>query len=140
MAISKIKAEFSSDIKDVWDLVVSPQNYSWRSDIDKVTVTKPNEEFIEYTKDGYSTTFTITALEPLKRYEFDVENNNIIGHWVGVFSYENGKTTIDFTEYITSKKLILKPFVGAYLKKMQAAYIADLRKALDSQPKVNMGQ
>ncbi len=52
------------------------------------------------------------------------------GHWVGLFSYEDEKTTVDFTEDITVKKAIMKPFVGMYLKKQQARYIADLKKAL----------
>jgi len=47
-----------------------------------------------------------------------------------LFSDENGKTTVDFTEDVTAKKLVMKPFVGMYLKKQQAAYIADLKKAL----------
>ena len=39
-------------------------------------------QFIEYTKEGYPTTFTITAVEPYKRWEFDMENSNMKGHWV----------------------------------------------------------
>ena len=66
----------------------------------------------------------------MKRYEFDMDNKNIHGHWVGLFSYVNEETIIDFTEDVTAKKLMLKPFVGAYLKKQQAIYLADLKKAL----------
>ena len=39
-------------------------------------------------------------------------------------------TEIDFTEEVTAKKLLLKPFVKGYLKKQQERYIADLKKAL----------
>ena len=59
-----------------------------------------------------------------------MDNENMHGHWVGLFSCGNGETTIDFTENVTVKKLFLKPFVGAYLKKQQAAYVDDLKKAL----------
>ena len=37
-------------------------------------------QFVEYTKGGYATTFTVTASEPQKRWEFDMENSNMKGH------------------------------------------------------------
>lgn len=130
MAVSNIKAEFSADVKKVWEIVTSLENYSWRSDLDRIEVVGQGEEFLEYTKEGYSTRFVITAFEPCKRYEFDMENNNMRGHWTGIFLYENGVTTIDFTENVEAKKNFMKPFVKGYLRKQQAAYIEDLRKAL----------
>ena len=42
-------------------------------------------QFIEYTKDGFSTTFTITAVEPYMHWEFDMENSNMRA-WIGVFT------------------------------------------------------
>lgn len=130
MAVSNIKAEFLTDVKKVWEIVTSLEEYSWRSDLDRIEVSGQGKEFIEFTKDGYSTRFVITAFEPYKRYEFDMENDNMKGHWTGIFSYENGVTMIDFTENVEAKKLIMKPFVKGYLKKQQTAYIEDLRKAL----------
>lgn len=59
-----------------------------------------------------------------------MENSNMKGHWTGIFSEAEGQTIIDFTEDVTAKKLIMKPFVKAYLKKQQEQYISDLRKAL----------
>lgn len=59
-----------------------------------------------------------------------MENDNMQGHWTGVFSYNEGVTVIEFTENVTAKKLIMKPFVGTYLKKQQTKYIQDLRNAL----------
>lgn len=66
MAISKIKAVFQSDIKDVWDIVTSLKNYQWRSDLSSIEIIS-DTQFIEYTKDGYVTTFTITYTELFKR-------------------------------------------------------------------------
>lgn len=129
MAISNVKAVFQSDIQRVWEVVTSLENYSWRSDLSKIEVINENQ-FIEYTKDGYSTTFTITNVQPYKRWEFDMENSNIKGHWTGIFTEKNGGTEIDFSEDVTAKKIIMKPFVKSYLKKQQALYISDLRKAL----------
>lgn len=129
MAISNMKVTFQCDIQKVWDIVTSLENYSWRSDLDRIEVIDKSK-FVEYTKEGYDTTFTITNTEPCRRWEFDMENDNMSGHWIGVFTYENGKTTIDFTEDVTAKKLLMKPFVKAYLKKQQSDYAADLEKEL----------
>lgn len=93
-------------------------------------MTEQGKRFVEYTKEGYPTNFTITAFQPYKRYEFDMENDNMSGHWTGIFSIEKDKVCIDFTENVTAKKLLMKPFVGMYLKKQQAAYLRDLKKAL----------
>ena len=129
MAITKMKAVFQNDIKDVWNMVTSLDNYQWRSDISKIEVIS-EKQYVEYTQDGYATTFTITATTPLKRWEFDMENSNMTGHWTGLFSTENGNTEIEFTEEVTAKKLMMKPFVKAYLKRQQRQYVMDLRNAL----------
>ena len=129
MAISNIKAVFQSDIQKVWEVVTSLKNYSWRSDLSKIEIINENQ-FIEYTKDGYPTTFTITRVDPYKRWEFDMENSNMKGHWMGVFTEKGSNTEIDFTEEVTAKKVIMKPFVKSYLKKQQEQYISDLKKTL----------
>lgn len=129
MAISNRKAIFHCEVQKVWDVVTSLTEYGWRSDIDKIEVLSETD-FVEYTKDGYATTFTITAAEPWQRWEFDMENDNIKGHWTGLFFQEDGKTTVDFTEDVTAKKAWMKPFVKGYLKKQQARYMEDLKKVL----------
>lgn len=129
MATVNAKVIFACNIQVVWDVVTSLENTAWRSDLDRVE--KINEkQFVEYTKSGYPTTFTITAEEVLERWEFDMENGNMTGHWTGIFSQKNGQTEIDFTEEVIAKKTIMKPFVKSYIKKQQETYIKDLRKAL----------
>ncbi|WP_310603984.1 SRPBCC family protein [Anaerosporobacter sp.] len=131
MAISTIKASLACEIEEVWNTVTSLENYSWRSDLSKIEVLENGNKFVEYTKEGYATNFTVTVSESPKRWEFDMENDNMKGHWIGVFSYQDGITIVDFTENVTAKKFIMKPFVGMYLKKQQNTYINDLRKALE---------
>lgn len=130
MAISNIKADLSCSIQKVWDIVTSIENFQWRSDLSKIEVIN-EKQFIEYAKDGYVTTFTITAMDPCKRWEFDMENSNMKGHWTGLFLETESGTQIDFTEEVEAKKIFLKPFVRTYLKKQQEQYIVDLRKALE---------
>jgi hypothetical protein len=133
MALTSIKTEFCDSLEKVWNVVTSLEEYSWRSDLSKIEVLEAGRKFAEYTKDGYATNFTITHFEPMNRYEFDMDNENIKGHWIGIFTYANGKTVIEFTEDVSAKKLIMKPFVGMYLKKQQAAYVEDLMKVLSQQ-------
>ena len=59
-----------------------------------------------------------------------MENDNMYGHWTGIFSSRDGITEIDFTEDVTPKKFFMKPFIKAFLKKQQSLYIEDLKKAL----------
>ena len=131
MAVSEIKAVFPINVQKVWNIVTSLENYQWRSDLSRVEV-RNETQFIEYTKDGFSTIFTITVSESYKRWEFDMENSNLSGHLSGVFTEKDGQTEIVFTENVTAKKLIMKPFVKAFLKKQQNQYVADLKKALQS--------
>lgn len=131
MTTSNIKEIIDSDIRRVWETILSVEKYSqWRSDLSKTEVIN-EKQFVEYTKDGFPTIFTITVLEPYKRWEFDIENSNIKGHWIGVFTPKGNKTQIDFTECVTVKKIIMRLFVKLYLRKQQSRFIMDLKKALD---------
>ncbi len=130
MAAANIKAVISSDINRVWDIVYDVENYSkWRSDLSR-TERLNERQFVEYTKDGYATTFTVTVTEPCRRWEFDMENSNMKGHWVGVFTPIGDKTEVEFTENVTAKKFFMKPFVKGFLKKQQERFAADLQRAV----------
>ena len=136
MAISNISAIINDDVHKVWDIVYEVDKYSlWRSDLSKTEIIN-EKEFIEYTKDGYATTFSTTAVEFYKRWEFDMENSNMTGHWIGVFTAKGDETQIDFTEDVKSKKWFMKPFVKIYLKKQQEQFILDLKKELKKQNSV----
>ena len=131
MATSNIKALISGELSKVWELVLNVENYgAWRSDLSKTEVIS-DKQFIEYTKDGYPTTFTVTLVEPYRRWEFDMENSNMTGHWIGGFTDKGNETEIDFMECVEAKKWPMKPFVKSYLKRQQAQFVADIRKALE---------
>ena len=131
MVTSNIKCILNSDIYKVWKIILDIDKYSmWRSDLSKAEIIDDNK-FIEYTKEGYATSFTITFVEPHKRWEFDMENNNIKGHWIGIFTSKGNETQIDFTENVILKKWFMKPFVKSYLKKQQTQFVLDLKKTLN---------
>lgn len=129
MAISNIRADFHAELQRVWDIMTSLEDTAWRSDLSKVEVID-EKQFVEHTTSGYQTVFTVTVKEENRRWEFDMENDNMHGHWTGIFSSGGGVTMIDFTEDVTAKRWFIKPFIGAYLKRQQTLYIKDLKKAL----------
>lgn len=127
MVTSNIKAMIKSDIRSVWEIVLAVENYSaWRRDLSKTEI-RSEKQFVEYTNQGYPTTFTVTETEPYRCWKFDMENSNMSGHWVGVFTAKGSETEIDFTEYVTAKKLFMKPFVKLFLKRQQVQFVLDLK-------------
>ena len=92
--MSNIKATFSCNLQSVWQVVTSLTDYSWRSDVEKIEVIS-DTQFVEITKSGYKTTFTVTRQEPFCLWEFDMENDNMKGHWIGVFSGNEKNATIE---------------------------------------------
>ena len=130
MAVSNMRTTFQCEVKKAWEIVTSLEKYTWRSDLSRIEILN-DKQFVEYTKEGYATSFTITVVEPCQRWEFDMENDNIEGHWRGVFTQRDGQTEIEFTEDVAAKKFFMKPFVKSYLKKQQIQYIEDLRAFLN---------
>mgnify|MGYP001261744147 CR=1 FL=1 len=130
MKESTITAVFKSDIKKVWGVVTNNNKYEWRSDLSKIDVSSDENSFTEYTKDKFPTKFNITLKKPYERYEFDMTNKSMKGHWIGIFSSTDNGTQIKFTEKVSVNNLIMNLFVGLYLKKQQSIYIADLKKEL----------
>lgn len=129
MTKSSVKVTIKSDVKKVWNTVTDVAHYHWRSDLSRTEIID-EKHFAEYTKEGYPTTFTVTLTEPFKRWEFQMENTNMKGHWVGVFTEKGECTEVEFTEYVEAKKFYVKPFVKLYLKKQQKQFVYDLEKEL----------
>jgi len=120
------KKEFNCDKEKLWNMITDNSNYSWRSDISKIEI-KDELHFIEYTKKGYPTYFTITAKKKLKEYKFDLENTNMKGKWIGILkSLPNGNTELECTEVIETNNPIMKLLAIPYMKKQQIRYFKDL--------------
>lgn len=135
MTESNIKDLIRCDIHKVWKTVLAVERYHiWRNDVNKTEVVD-EKHFIEYSKDGYSTTFAVTAVEPGRRLELDVENNQTKGHWTLAFVSKGSETEIDFTASVIAKQLSMRPigksvFEKTYLKKEQTRFITDLKNTL----------
>lgn len=129
MARANIRVLFPCELSVLWNMVTDNTSYAWRSDLSKIEIVD-EKTFVEYTKDGFATTFKITYFEPCRRYEFDLENKNMKGHWTGIFTEVSGGVEIDFTEDITVNNPVMKLLAGQYLKSQQKTYVKDLQKAL----------
>ena len=128
MKRARLTAHLNSDPQKVWDTVCDISRYGWRSDLREIRGN--GERFVEVDRSGIETQFTVTRREPCRRYEFDLENRNLSGHWTGVFTGEGSGTGIEFTEEVSVKNPLMSLLAGFYLKKQQKTYLADLRRAL----------
>lgn len=126
MIKSTIKSIIQADLATVWHVVTSLHDFSWRSDIISIEVFD-ERHFKETIKDGYETSFTITVVEPLMKYSFLMDNENLSGEWTGYFNQREEGTEIEFIESVNLKKWWLYPFAKWYLKKQQKRYVSDLR-------------
>lgn len=129
MPTSKVTVPFPCPVERVWQVVTDLTNTAWRSDLKRVEMLDETH-FVEYTKSGYATNFTVTACDPLRRWVFIMENGNMSGLWEGVFETVESGTRIHCTETVNAKHWWMRPFVLGYLNRQQRLYLDDLRKEL----------
>ena len=129
MPTSKVSVHFSCPVERVWQVVTDLSNTTWRSDLKRVEVLDETH-FVEHTKSGYATNFTVTACEPLRRWAFTMENGNMSGSWEGIFETAEDGTRLHCTETFNAKRWWMRPFVPGYLRHQQRLYLDDLRREL----------
>ncbi len=128
------KADIRQDIHIVWELLSEACRYSaWRRDVEKTVMTNENQ-FTVYTKDGYSTVYTIIGAKPCRYWEADVENSHVKGRWTIVLTSKGSETELDISACVTAKKLSTRPvgksvFERTYLERELAQFAADLENA-----------
>lgn len=130
MIKSTIKGEINASIDDVFKIITDNNNYSWRSDLDRIDIVGDNK-FVEYAKNGFPTEFTITDCVPNSYYAFNIDNANMYGRWYGKFTSMNENTVIEFTEELTAKKALPRFLIKLYSIKQQRQYVKDLKKLIN---------
>ena len=131
MATSQVAAEFSCPVETLWRTVTDLEHTGWRSDLARVEILDESR-FVEHTRNGYATCFTVTAREAPRFWAFTMENGNMSGAWEGHFEETANGSRLVCTETVTAKRWWMRPFVPGYLKRQQALYLEDLRRALSS--------
>ena len=129
MPTSRVTVQFPCPVERVWQVVTDLAHTAWRSDLARVEVLD-EAHFVEHTKSGYATNFTVTACEPFRRWAFTMENGNMSGSWEGIFAAAEGGTHLHCTETVHAKHWWMRPFVPGYLRRKQKLYLDDLRKEL----------
>lgn len=129
MATSKVTVHFPCPLERVWQTVTDLTHTAWRSDLARVEVLDETH-FVEHTKSGYATKFTVIACDPPRFWAFTMENGNMSGSWEGIFESVEGGTRLTCTETINAKRWWMRPFVPSYLKRQQRLYLDDLRREL----------
>ena len=133
MPTSRVTVHFPCPVERLWQTVTDLTHTVWRSDLSRVEVLD-GTHFVEHTKSGYATTFTITACEPPRFWAFTMENGNMSGSWEGVFEASENGTRLHCTETVNAKRWWMRPFVPGYLKRQQKRYLDDLRREVLHQP------
>ena len=129
MPTSRVTVHFPCPVERVWQTVTNLSHTAWRSDLARVEVLD-EAHFVEHTKSGYATKFTVTAWEPLRRWALAMENGNMSGTWEGIFETAEGGARLHCTETVNAKRWWMRPFVPGYLKRQQKLYLDDLRREL----------
>lgn len=130
MAKSRIMITLDCPVNRVWDKVTDFSNSEWRSDLSKTEILD-SSHFVEVSKNGITTQFTVVCQNKYQKLVLLVENKNMKGKWEGLFTCHDNHTTLDFLEDVAPKKLLLRPFIKRYLRKQQSLYVVDLIKALN---------
>ena len=97
MATSRVTVRFPCPVEQVWQTVTDLSRTAWRSDLARVEVLD-EAHFVEHTKSGYATYFTVTARDPLRRWSFTMENGNMSGSCEGIFEASEGGARLHCTE------------------------------------------
>lgn len=110
MAASRVTVHFPCPVERVWQTVTDLMNTAWRGDLARVEILNETH-FVEHTKSGYATNFTVTACEPLCRWAFTMENGSMSGTWVGIFETAEGGARLTCIETVNAKHWWMRPLV-----------------------------
>lgn len=129
MATSQVEAAFPCTLETLWRTVTDLEHTAWRSDLARVEILDEGH-FVEHTRSGYATRFTVTACDAPHFWAFTMENGNMSGSWTGHFEEAANGSRLVCAETVNAKRWWMRPLVPAYLKRQQALYLNDLRRAL----------
>ena len=130
MASYETKTMFDCTVEKAFELVATVEKQmEWRTDLKEVEVISPRQ-FIEHTKDGYSTYYTVTKMGYNQYWQRTFENENLEGFSLYTFIPKGNKTQFVMTEKARTSKLLMKPYVRNFLKGHQYHYIHNLKEAI----------
>lgn len=141
--IAETRVEFAAAPSEVWQIVTNLQDYAWRSDLQSLTVVEDGKAFVETNHRGLATMLRITELSPYRRYALSLENRRFTGDWLGVFREKvGGGVTLQLRLRVRVRNPLLRVLAVFFwnLRKYQAAYLADLQRAVAAQAEITVNK
>ncbi len=130
---ARIKAEFKTNIEDVWKIITNREDISWRPDIEKVEVVS-EIEFKEITRAGVATNYKVEESEEYSLYRLKMNNQNIKGVFEASFEeVKGGGCNVEI--YQKNEMLSLSSKIASILfvslEKLQNRYVYDIKNRLN---------
>lgn len=123
----EMKIDFKSSVENVFKIVSNINDCSWQSDLSKVKKVD-DHTFIEYDRKNHATKIKITDYRKNIQFEYDIKNDNYLGHWSGQFApLKDGGCRMYLLFYFEPYSILGK-FVN--VDKFEERYIEDLKKKL----------
>ncbi|MBR4164103.1 MAG: SRPBCC family protein [Solobacterium sp.] len=132
MAEATMKIMLPYPVETVWQVVTDVRNYGWRSDVMHAKVINENQ-FVEVDREGIRTVYTVVDYATKRRWELDLDNDNVHGRWIATFEADGLHTVFSIEEELMAKKVIMKPFLKANVSKKVTTYMEDLKRVLKYQ-------
>ena len=129
-------AIYDADVKAAWDVLTSRDDVSWRTDLKKIEYRSVNDDFVEYSNDGYQLGFVVTEERPYEYYEIETWSLETRGCRMYTFEEtEDGKTRV-----ILQEEMKIKPIWIEWLSRFFMPLPKILSKLLeDARDYIEMG-
>lgn len=130
MAAYATRTMLNCTVEKAWELVTTLETQmDWREDLKKIEILD-SRQFIEHTRDGYTTHYTITKVEERQLWQRTLTNEDLVGHTSYTFVEKGNQTLFIMKENMSTSNLLFKIFVKNYLRSHQYNYIQSLKKAI----------
>ena len=130
MAAYGTRTMLNCTVEKAWELVTTLETQmDWREDLKEIEILD-SRQFIEHTRDGYITHYTLVKVEERKLWQRTLTNEDMVGQTLYTFVEKGNQTLFTMKENMSTSKLLFKIFVKNYLRSHQYNYIQNLKKAI----------
>ena len=130
-------AIYDADVKAAWDVLTSRDDESWRTDLKKIEYRSVNDDFVEYSNDGYQLGFVVTEERPYEYYEIETWSLETRGRRMYTFEEtEDGKTRVILQEEMKIKHIWIEWLSRFFmpLPKILSKLLEDARDYIEMGP------
>ncbi|WP_125566406.1 SRPBCC family protein [Companilactobacillus insicii] len=131
MSMYSRKRKFKATSEQIWDKITNPKDYSWRSNVPKVTI-KNDRQYSEINSQTNSTeTYTLVTQTKNESRALDIDHIDGTGRRTFELYHEDeNTTTLKITEEFDAKNKFFQFSINRFFKKQLSIYLDDLDRAL----------